>query len=320
MSTLLNCPLGHQWWEPFTDGPARGTGTSACPRCDAEVELPFRPPAATRLSLPLLPPPAFTGKTGTLTVELDISFTHLLLQLIVPAEPARMIELLSVIRRLAETIVGLSVRAVEARGEKVSCKAGCGACCRQLVPISGVEARHLRNMVDQLPEPRRTEVRTRFAEARRRLEAFGVLDKLLHPERCEPKALVAFGVDYFHLGIPCPFLDGESCSIYAERPIACRQYLVTSPAENCAHPTAETVRCVPLGADPSVALNHSDADLMDRSIPLVPLIVALEWAERYPEEPPPRSGPELMEAFFTRLLEQGQRRPNSTANETTLRQ
>jgi Fe-S-cluster containining protein len=307
MSALLSCPHGHQWWEPFTDGPARGgDGTSACPRCGTSVELPSRPPAATRVSLPLLPPPAFTGETGTLTVELDISSTHWLTQIIVPAGPARMVQLLPIFRRLAETVVGLGVRAVEARGKKVSCKAGCGACCRQLVPISGTEARHLRNMVDQLPEPRRTEIRTRFAEARRCLEAAGVLDKLLHPERCEPKVFVAFGLDYFHLGIPCPFLDGESCSIYAERPLACRAYLVTSPAENCAHPTAETVDCVPLGANPSIALNHSDPDLMERSIPLVPLIVALEWAEMHPQESQPRPGPELMQAFFTRLIEQGQ--------------
>jgi Fe-S-cluster containining protein len=256
--------------------------------------------------LPLLPPPAFTGETGTLTVELDISSTHWLTQIIVPAGPARMVQLLPVIRRLAETVVGLGVRAAEAHGKKVSCKAGCGACCRQLVPIGSVEAHHLRNMVDHLPEPRRSEVRARFAEARRRLETAGVLDKLLHPEQQDPHAYMAFGLDYFRLGIPCPFLDGESCSIYAERPIACRAYLVTSPAENCAQPSAETVHCVPLGANPAIALNRSDADMMNRRIPLVPLIVALEWAETHPEESPPRPGPELMQTYFTRLIEQGQ--------------
>ncbi len=41
---------------------------------------------------------------------------------------------------------------------------------------------------------------------------------------------------YFHLGIACPFLEDESCSIHADRPISCREYLVTSPAVNCADP------------------------------------------------------------------------------------
>src|SRR5262249_6005033 len=158
-----------------SDGPARGSdGHSACPRCGTNVELPSRPPAATRVSLPLLPPPAFTGDTGTLTVELDISSTHWLTQIIAPAGPARTVQLLPVSRRFDEAVVGLGGRAAEAKGKKVSCKAGCGACCRQLVPISGSEARHLRNMVNRLPEPRRAEVRARFAEARRRPEAAGV--------------------------------------------------------------------------------------------------------------------------------------------------
>ena len=37
------------------------------------------------------------------------------------------------------------------------------------------------------------------------------------------------GREYFQLGIPCPFLEEESCSIYHDRPITCREYLVTSP-------------------------------------------------------------------------------------------
>ena len=46
---------------------------------------------------------------------------------------------------------------------------------------------------------------------------------------------------YFALGVACPFLEEESCSIHAERPLVCREYLVTSPAERCAGPAQEGV-------------------------------------------------------------------------------
>src|SRR5262249_20241959 len=154
-----------------------------------------------------------------------------------------------------------AVKAVEEKGKTISCKAGCGACCRQLVPISETEARRIADLVEELPEPRRAVVRQRFADARRRLEESGMLDKLLHHENWSDDAFRAIGIGYFNLGIPCPFLDDESCSIHPDRPITCREYLVTSPAENCAHPTATNIDWVPLAGKVWTALARFDEPL-----------------------------------------------------------
>jgi hypothetical protein len=35
-------------------------------------------------------------------------------------------------------------------------------------------------------------------------------------------------VRYFLQGVACPFLEAESCGIHPDRPLACREYLVTS--------------------------------------------------------------------------------------------
>ena len=64
----------------------------------------------------------------------------------------------------------------------------------------------------------------------------------------------SLGLRYFALGIPCPFLEAESCSIYTERPLVCREFLVSSPPENCAAPTAETVQVIPVEPKVSTAL------------------------------------------------------------------
>ena len=133
---------------------------------------------------------------------------------------------------------------VEQQGHKVSCQKGCGACCRQMVPVSGVEARYLADLVEALPEPRRSEIRGRFDEARRRLAESGLLEKMRHNDQWTDDDYQAMGVDYFRQAIACPFLEEESCSIHPQRPVSCREYLVTSPAEHCALPRNENVRTI----------------------------------------------------------------------------
>jgi Fe-S-cluster containining protein len=206
------------------------------------------------------------------------------------------------VHALADRVVDAAVNTVAEQGQQISCKKGCGACCRQLVPIAEVEARQLRDLVEDLPEPRRSLIRTRFADARRRLAGAGLLEKLLAPETWDEGDGRLLGLSYFRLGIACPFLQEESCSIYADRPSACREYLVTSPAENCARPTPETVQCVKMPLKVWTALARFDeVPPTARFIRWVPLILALEWAETHPEEPPPRPGPELLRELFEHL-------------------
>ena len=180
----------------------------------------------------------------------------------VPAAPVALGELTPVFRGFAEMVIDRAVKAEESRGRRVSCAAGCGACCRQLVPISEFEARHIRDMVDAFPEARREEIRRRFAAGRQRLAESGVLEKLVHPERFTNEELgpATLGLEYFRLRIACPFLEDESCSIHPERPIACREYLVTSPPEHCSAPEQERVEGVVLNRKVSAVINQLGTD------------------------------------------------------------
>jgi Fe-S-cluster containining protein len=221
----------------------------------------------------------------------------------VPAGPTRLRVLLPMVQALTDQVVDAAVKTVEAQGHKVSCQKGCGACCRQLVPIAEEEARRLHDLIQEFPEPRRTEVQNRFQEARRRLEEAGLLEKLRHPEQWVEGESRQLGLQYFAQGIACPFLEEESCSIYLDRPVACREYLVTTPAANCARPTADTVQCVPLSLKVSTALMRiHQAAPTERSDRWVPLILAPEWAEAHPEGPSPRPGLEWVQALVKNLI------------------
>ena len=64
-------------------------------------------------------------------------------------------------------LVNAVVEAAEA-GHTVSYRKGCGACCRQLVPVSRTEGERLLQFVDSLPDERRKPLMARFAAATRR--------------------------------------------------------------------------------------------------------------------------------------------------------
>jgi Fe-S-cluster containining protein len=243
-----------------------------------------------------VPPEYVSAEVGLNVAGVQAQFT-----LTVPTAPVGPAAILPVLQVLSSAIEAQAVEGVEKLGRKVSCRAGCGACCRQLVPLSQIEARQISELVEQLPEPRRRAVKARFAEAIHRLEEAGLIELVRHPERVAQSDKLAVGLAYFQLSIACPFLEDESCSIHEARPLACREYLVTSPAANCAHPTAESIEMVPL----PVRLSHTLARLGDEGVfgssRWLALVLALEFAQTHPERSLLRPGPEWVALLFQQL-------------------
>jgi Fe-S-cluster containining protein len=239
--------------------------------------------------------------SATADVRVAIGGEPVHLQMTVPTGPAPIRHLLPVFQGIADVVVGVGERKAIQAGQAISCRAGCGACCRQVVPISPSEARALARLVAALPEPRRSEVRARFATALERLRAAGVIEPLLAREAAEGETLRPIGLAYFREGVPCPFLEDESCSIHRERPLACREYLVTSPAAACSHPTPDSVHCVPIPARAAAALRRVDRDAAPDEAEWVPLIMTLEYAAGHANEPALRPGTALLTDFFARL-------------------
>jgi Fe-S-cluster containining protein len=263
------------------------------------TDIPDRP--GGRTPLPLIQLGAFPDSTAVVTADIRVTIggEPMHLAITVPSGPTRVGDLLPVFQGLADVVVGVGVRKVEREGARVSCRAGCGACCRQPVPVSESEARALKHLVEGMPEPRRTQVRERFAGAVRRLAEGGLLDRVRDTK--PGSDVVALSLDYFRLGLPCPFLEDESCSIHPDRPVACREYLVTSPAEECSRPDERRVFGVPLPAQVGRAVRAVDRQASGSGSGWVLLVLALEWAEAHPEGPC-GVGPDLLRAFWSSLV------------------
>ncbi len=229
-------------------------------------------------------------------VTVVISGEPVELELVVQADPVAIEDVLPIFQGLSDLFVSRGVARAEAEGRTISCRAGCGACCRQLVPVSEPEARDLARVVEAMPEPRRSHVRARFDAALEALAPTGLLKRAMQPKQGEAPQL---GMDYFGQGVACPLLEDEACSIHPDRPLACREYLVTSPAENCRAPSAATIEMIKLGGDPSLALIKAGRAETENG--WMPLVLALRFADQAPPSRRDRAGPEILRDVIGRL-------------------
>jgi Fe-S-cluster containining protein len=225
--------------------------------------------------------------------------------------PARPVDVIPLAHKVADALTDIVVRDAVERGEPPACHAGCSACCRlYLPPIAPLEALALARLVKAMPGKQRETVRRRFSAAVRRLEQVGLLDPqrapgstVLRVPMAEGKSNVEMaGERYRAAGITCPFLESDRCSIYAERPVACRQHLVISEAALCSGTDPDVVKAVPRPVQLlGVLLDHSAA-LGDVDPLAMPLPLALEWAEVYAEalEGEVR-GEDLLEGLMDRI-------------------
>lgn len=224
-------------------------------------------------------------------------------------------ELLRPARELANRISQIAVEHAEAEGKHISCKMGCGACCRQIVPISGIEAESLSRIVAAMPKERRAEIQRRFAEAIAKLEGAGLLDPGAPKGREALRTTAAAGESlwenaskqYFALKIACPFLENESCGIYEGRPLVCREYHVTTPSEWCGE-LSSRVETVPRPARMGEVLSDTANALLGTKSGMIPLTLALEWASVHAA---PLRRIKDGEAMFWQLLEQMETEPLS---------
>jgi Fe-S-cluster containining protein len=176
-------------------------------------------------------------------------------------------------------LIGRELTVLQEQGRSVSCRAGCAACCRQLVVVSPLEAiaieRHVRS-ADRPQRRRWDEALTRHSRAlsqrpslMRRLQRFRAAKGYLRPEEGD-----ALEREYRAAQIPCPFLEKERCTIYPARPFACREHFVVTPPELCASdpdavqmpPTRFEFRAI------SGQVGEQCFEMEDRLIPLFELV------------------------------------------------
>ena len=222
---------------------------------------------------------------STATLRLTVGDLRIVHPVTVPSGRVPATDVVPALQGLVNAVVDAAEASLVKSGGAISCRKGCGACCRQLVPVSRTEGERLLALVRTLPGEQRERLRQRFATAEAAIDAAGLADRAGRHDR-------ELSLAYFALRLPCPFLEDESCSIHPDRPLVCREYLVTSPAELCAGPVQEGVTPV---AVPKVSMAARGLQGDDNWFPLALL---MKWAKTRPKSDRRRTGPEWVQRFL----------------------
>jgi Fe-S-cluster containining protein len=156
-------------------------------------------------------------------------------------------------------------------------------------------------MIDALPDERRAAIEARFVAAREAARDAGLLDAISATLDGQP---FERNIEWFSARIACPFLDPveRTCTIYAARPLACREHLVSTPPAACDDTTPGAVRSIPLLGRLARALTRVSTEAWPEAPSKLPLLLAPEWARRNTEAASvTRSGVELLKRLLDSL-------------------
>ena len=210
----------------------------------------------------------------------------------------RAADLLPVHRQISDSLTQAIVARELGAGESVSCHKGCSSCCKRLyVEVTDAEAYRLMDVIHGLPSDHRARIEARFESHHSRIIEAGLFDSMMTMQLYDDNRL-ALSTEFYELGIACPFLEDDACSIYQERPLACREYLVSSPVIECSRPQNGKICRVEFpNASVGYAM-HMTQNLRDDA-QLVPLALLPYWLSQHPEPPAYASGIELLAKSFT---------------------
>ena len=238
----------------------------------------------------------------TASISMTIGGQPITLDIPLPTEKVSAETMLPLFQALTNFLVDMSVKATEKEGKQISCRKGCGACCSQLVPITKLEANYLKKVVRKMPDSRQSVIHTKFKEALKQLAEAKLLEKLKRPQNLNKDQRIQLGLDYFKLDIPCPFLEDQSCSIHSDRPMACREYLVTSPVKSCSEPHLGEIEGIKIPRKVSHAVTRLTKQKKGTSgASWSPLILILENQQKVAHKQKLQSGVDWLKEILSNL-------------------
>jgi hypothetical protein len=109
-----------------------------------------------------------------IAIELVTAQGPLRAMLPIPPKPMRLPELAFNFMAMSSKLTDMAVADEERAGREISCRKGCGACCRQVVPLSPPEAWMIADLIAGMNEGARSAARAAFASVAEALDRAGL--------------------------------------------------------------------------------------------------------------------------------------------------
>lgn len=221
------------------------------------------------------------GGVETISFELDILGEPVRFSISVAQKKARLSDIAPLARTLSTKLALVMLDRLRSNGELVPCCKGCSACCNYLVPLSIPEAFRLREELLAMPAEQGKAVLQSCLDTAKRIldkkpKEFNI-NKLA--EAANPVQISQLGKWYAGLKLTCPFLSDSLCTSYENRPIACREYIVTGSALLCEDESTDESQKVQTPVSVLECLGQLTAELEQSNIEAVMLPLAIPWTQ-----------------------------------------
>ncbi|MHC4394710.1 MAG: YkgJ family cysteine cluster protein [Planctomycetota bacterium] len=218
----------------------------------------------------------------TIELELDIFGRAVRYGIDVADKQARLADIVPIARTVCSKVAVTVLEKLREDGEAIPCHKGCSACCHYLTSLSVPEAFRLSEELLAMPAESGKAVLESYLEAAKKIldnmpEDFDITSE---PTQINEQAQMSqLSSWYAGLELACPFLSDNLCTIYDQRPTACRENIVTGSAEMCKVEGQDGTQVVKMPVSVTEALARLAADLEQSSVEAVMLPLALPWAE-----------------------------------------
>jgi Fe-S-cluster containining protein len=243
-----------------------------------------------------------TAKTETVKAELRIGKEKIRFSAMMTNEPVHLYDLLPFFQNITNKVIEIAIKEAVDQGKTISCKMGCCACCHQLIPISWAEGLLLLQQIDSMSPEHQQAVRARFKQNLAAVKASGIyeeMDQMVN--RGDRNKRREIGIAYMNLNLPCPFLHEQSCSVYQNRPLSCREFMVTSDPVYCIKPDPERVEVVVLPRRVSNVVFDMSRQNSESNCPVFPLTQLLERSDELQSGHVSKTAIDLIKQFLLTL-------------------
>ncbi len=220
----------------------------------------------------------------TFSLELDILGKPTCLRINVAPVQARLSEMAPLARAISTKLALATLERLRENGKSVPCCKGCSACCSYLIPLSVPEAFCMAEELFALPpEKGKTLLQSSLDTAKTILEQMPEDFNTGESPTDSGIRSSQLGTWYAGLRLHCPFLSDDLCVMYDQRPIACREHVVTGSATSCNVEGTDEPDVAKMPVSVLECLGRLAAELEQSEVEAIMLPLALPWAQENTE-------------------------------------
>jgi len=223
------------------------------------------------------------GNVGIINLELEILDERLRFCIGVIDERVRLGDIVPLAHTISARIADIVIARNRRVGIDIVCRKGCAHCCKNLVPLAVPEAFRLKEYIYSMPRDQRDAMLRLCLLAARDILAEELPEFFASQTATDSIDGLAFLSDlsrwYVSLGVCCPFLSENICTIYENRPLACRDYFVHGGGSVCANADVAT-EPVKMPVPMVEVLGQLAGELEDDDIEAVILPLTPVWCEQ----------------------------------------